>query len=248
MVTPLVIAGTTVAATAVGVLARAMFSPRSQLFGHVLFRGSTDDPPRFALTLDDGPHPIVTPRVLDILRERRVPAAFFVIGHFVKRHPELVRRIHDEGHLVGNHSWSHSTWGTFRRTKYWRDEISRADDLIESITGERPALFRPPMGFKTFHVTKSASRARHATVTWSQRAFDGVRTSEDRIMRRLSSRVSAGDIVLLHDGEVPPFHRNLSATAAALPRLIEAWRSRRLEAVRLDVLLGVAAHQGEART
>jgi peptidoglycan-N-acetylglucosamine deacetylase len=247
MASPLAIAGATVAAAAAGVMLRAMFAPRSQFFGHVLFRGSTDEPSRIALTFDDGPHPVATPRVLDILREHRVPAAFFVIGRFAERHPELIRSIHDEGHLIGNHSWTHSAWGTFRHKRYWREEIGRADALIESIVGRRPALFRPPMGFKTFHITKSAMRAGHATVTWSQRAFDGVRTSEHRIMRRLSARVSAGDIVLLHDGEVPPFRRNLEATIAALPRLIEAWRSRGLRLVRLDELLGEPAYQGQVK-
>jgi len=243
MTGPLMIAGAALTATVIGVMCRAIFAPRSQICGRVLFRGTTDGPPRIALTFDDGPHPVETPRVLDVLSEHQVPAAFFIIGRFARQHPEIVRRIHEDGHLIGNHSWNHSNWGTFRHHRYWLEEIERTDDLIQNIIGRRPALFRPPMGFKTFHIIKSANRTGHATVTWSQRAFDGLRTTEHRIMRRLSDRVSAGDIVLLHDGEAPPFRRNLGATIAALPRLIQAWQSRGLRMVRLDELLGVAGYQ-----
>jgi len=237
MSSPLIIAGSAVVAIGAAVMSRAIFAPRSQVCGRVLFRGGMDGPPRIAITFDDGPHPVATPRVLDILGERQVIGTFFVVGRFAQKYPDLIRRIHAEGHLIGNHSWSHSNWGTFRHKRYWRQEIERTDALIEGIISKRPTLFRPPMGFKTFHITKSAAGAGHATVTWSRRAFDGVRTTERQIVARLSERVSPGDIVLLHDGEVPPFRRNLEATIRSLPHLIDAWRARGLEIVRLDELL-----------
>jgi peptidoglycan-N-acetylglucosamine deacetylase len=99
------------------------------------------------------------------------------------------------------------------------------------------------MGFKTFHVTRAARCTGHATVTWSRSGRDGVRTSRERIVRRLAPHVRARDIVLLHDGEVAPISRNIDATIAALPDLLASWRAGGLEIVRLDDLLGVNAYQ-----
>jgi len=243
MPSSLLVAGGTGMAIAGGVFCRAVFAPRSQICGRTLFRGPKSDAPRIALTFDDGPHPEATPRILDILREHRVPAAFFVVGDHGAVHGDLIRRAHAEGHLIGNHSMSHAYNGLFGRKRYWRRQIEGAADVIQSAIGVRSALFRPPMGFKTFHVTKIARWTGHATVTWSCSGRDGVRTSRDRIVQRLAPRVRARDIVLLHDGAVPPISRNIDATIAALPDLILSWRARGLRIVRLDDLLGVNAYQ-----
>jgi peptidoglycan-N-acetylglucosamine deacetylase len=243
MSSPLIIAGSAFAAVAAGTMCRAIFAPRSQMFGPVLFRGQRTGPPRLAISFDDGPHPYATPLVLDVLRDHRVAAAFFVVGNHAAAHPDLLRRMHAEGHVVGNHSLAHAYGGCFYRSRYWRREITLTDDLIEQVIGLRPALFRPPMGFKTPHITGSARSTGHATITWSRRGFDGVHTTAQRIIDRLAHRAVSGDIVLLHDGRVQPVRRDLNATLSALPALIETWRSRGLEIVRVDDLLGIKAYQ-----
>ena len=101
------------AAAGIAVGARAMFSTRSSLLGPVIFRGISDDPPRVALTFDDGPDPRVTPMILDTLARHGVKAAFFVIGAAVERHPDLLRQMHEKGHVIGNHTFHHHRAGAF---------------------------------------------------------------------------------------------------------------------------------------
>jgi len=230
-------------AAGVGVLAHGMFSPRSRLLGPVVFRGTTEAPARVALTFDDGPDGDVTPRILDRLGEAGVAAAFFVIGRNVEQHPALVERIHREGHLVGNHSYHHAWLGTMRRLRYWRDELARTDDLIEPLIGARPVLFRPPMGFRNWHMTRAVREGRYVSTTWTLRALDGRPTTADRIARRLVPRATAGAIIALHDGHEPGRHRDLGPTIDALPRIIAGLRDRGLEPARLDELLGQPAYR-----
>lgn len=220
-------------------LARGVFSPRSGLLGPVVWRGDRGDPPRVALTFDDGPDARTTPRVLDVLEQHGVRAAFFVIGRYAEAEPGLLRRIDDGGHLIGNHSWSHAYSGALRRGAYWRAELARTNDAIARAVGRPPRLFRPPMGFKNPHVTRAARRHGLVTVTWSQRALDGRATSPARIVRRLADRPRGGDIVLMHDGVEPRGRGDRAATIAALPDLVAAWRERGLALVRLDELIDV---------
>jgi peptidoglycan/xylan/chitin deacetylase (PgdA/CDA1 family) len=222
--------------------ARAMFSPRSGLMGPVVYRGPGTDPPRVALTFDDGPEGRFTPRILDVLGERSVKAAFFVIGRNAQGHPDLVARMHREGHIVGNHSFSHHRAGTLRGVRYWHAELSRADAVIEAIIGRRPCFFRPPMGFRNIHLARVVRQRRYVTVTWALRALDTVRPRATRIVRRILSQAQAGDIVALHDGREPGRRRNLDATVEALPGLIDGLRGR-FGLAPLDEVIGSAAYR-----
>lgn len=230
------------AAIAAGVFSRAVFMPRSQIFGKVLFHGDQRAPKRISLTFDDGPHMAITPAILECLATHDAKACFFVVGKHAAEHPHLIERIHREGHIIGNHSYEHAHLGTLRGTTYWLREIDRTNATIERIIGMKPALFRPPMGFKTPHIMRAAKQLNHVVVTWSRRGFDGVQTTSDRIIASLQ-RVAAGDIVALHDGFVPPFQVNPSATAHALDDLLRTWNSRGIIVQRLDSLIGVAAYK-----
>lgn len=191
------VAATAAVATAVG--ARAMFSPRSALLGPVVFRGPSSNPPRVVLTFDDGPDPRTTPRLLDVLRERGVPATFFLIGIHARRHPDLVRRINAEGHLIGNHSLHHHDLGMFRRRRYWERELEETDRVILDAIGRRPLLFRPPVGMRNVQLARALRRGGYRVVTWTRSARDGVRPSPARF-ERLGATCRAGDILALHDG------------------------------------------------
>lgn len=235
-----------IGAASAGVFCRAVFMPRSRICGPVIFRGSRDGPPRIALTFDDGPDPRSTPRILDALGELKAPAAFFVIGRKAQAAPAVLRRIHDEGHIVGNHSYEHATFGTLRRRRYWIEEIERTDRIIEQIIGRRPALFRPPMGFKTFHITRAAAASGHAVVTWTRRAFDGLLpTTQRQIVHRLQERAAAGDIILLHDGLPDNRAGHLEAIAGSVRPLVTEWRNRGVSLVRLDELIKMPAYQAD---
>jgi peptidoglycan/xylan/chitin deacetylase (PgdA/CDA1 family) len=230
-------------AAAVAALAGGTFAPASSFWGPVVSRAEPTAA-GVALTFDDGPTPGASDRILDALGELRVKAAFFVVGRNALKHPDLVSRMHAEGHLVGNHTLDHAHFGLFGRRRYWQHQIRETDEIIRQIIGRRPALFRPPMGIKTLHTTRAAASSGHATVTWSRRALDGVATSWERIVRRLGPTSEPGDILLLHDGVEPNARpRDPGATVAALRPLVEMLRSRGLEPRPLDELLRIPAYQ-----
>jgi peptidoglycan-N-acetylglucosamine deacetylase len=214
----------------------ATLAPRSQLWCRLISRGRTDRP-RVALTFDDGPVAGATDRVLDILAEMNVKATFFVIGCNVERSPELLRRIDSQGHLVGNHSFEHLHWGFARGRGYWVQELQKTNALIEQLIGKRPALFRPPMGIKTWRIASAARRQGQQIITWSRKARDGVITTPDEIVTRLTQDVGPGDILALHDGIDPQRRRNPQPTLDALRRVIDRLKERGLEPVRLDELI-----------
>lgn len=116
----------------------------SRLFGYRVFRrgiGRTD----YGLTFDDGPDPHYTPLLLDLLKRYDAKATFFVVGSHAERHPEIIKRMHDEGHLIGIHNYVHKTnW--LMRPATVRKQIDRTDEIIFSITGERSTYYRPPWG------------------------------------------------------------------------------------------------------
>jgi len=222
------------------------FSPTSNLWGKVIWRAPDASRPWVSLTFDDGPTEGFTDRILDRLKELDVKATFFVIGRNVARCPDLVRRMDAEGHLVANHSFDHGHFDMFRGWQYWNQQLARTDDLIAGILGKRPLLFRPAMGFTTLPIHHAARSAGQTVVTWSRRARDGVRAEGTSILRRIMRKTGPGDILLLHDGIDPHLRRasqcNRSATITVLPSLIAALHERKLQAVRLDQLLGVAGY------
>ena len=227
-----------------GILAHGTFAPAGRLWGPVVSRAREGASPHVALTFDDGPTPGSTERVLDVLGEMNVQAAFFVVGHNVERWPKILERLDAEGHLIGNHTWDHSHYGIFRRDNYWRRQVEQTDRIIEEIIRRRPATFRPPMGMKTWHVTDAARWAGHAVVTWSRRAMDGVATDAAQIVNRLVPTSTGGDILLLHDGVEPNSpRRDTRATEAAVRPLVAGLRDKGLEPQRLDALLGIKGYQ-----
>lgn len=211
-------------------------------FGDVHRRGEVGQN-RYALTFDDGPLPGATDRILDHLNALDAPATFFVIGQSAERWPDLVRRMHDEGHVVANHTWDHWRLGMWCGPRYWRKQIARTDAIIEKIIGRRPAFFRPPFGVRTpvnHYITRQSD---HACVMWSRRAIDGIATTRERIERRLLATATDGDVLLMHDGREPASRRDASPTVDAVPGVIAGFRSRGLRPVPLHELLNLSPYQ-----
>ena len=213
-----------------------------RLFGEVIATGAR----QIALTFDDGPHSESTPAVLNVLAGHDVPATFFVIGSHAQKHVSLLQQIHAQGHLIANHSFDHTYLGTLNSCRYWINQIAHTNAVIEKAIGQCPALFRPPMGFKNIRMAKAARQQQCTIVTWSRRAWDGLPTTADRIVRRLNHGCQAGDIILMHDGVQPNGCRNHMATAEALGPLIGSIRSAGFELVRLDVLLNLKPYRQQA--
>lgn len=214
-----------------GLLAWASIDVQGGWFCRTLWRGDRAHP-RAALTYDDGPDPSSTPLLLDLLRERGVRAAFFVVGERALQHPELVRRIRAEGHLLGNHSQRHSPLINLYSRARLAAELGACQDAIAAAAGERPTWYRPPFGL-TNHATGSAAR-RHglAVVGWSIRSFDTLPFSVPRVIARVAARLHPGAIVLLHDGG-----RERERVLAVTRGVLDALAVRGLETVRLDALL-----------
>jgi peptidoglycan/xylan/chitin deacetylase (PgdA/CDA1 family) len=240
---PVLATGAAGAAAFFGIGAYGLVNPASRMWGPVISRGRRDGT-GVAITFDDGPLPGTTDRILDALGEAGVRAAFFVIGKHARQWPALVRRMHEEGHLVGSHSHDHLHTGLFRRYHYWRDELRRADDAIAEIIGRRPAMFRPPMGYKHWHLMNAAADVGQSVVTWSLRALDVKPTPADVISRRLLGRARGGDVMLLHDGNDPCLKAyDRAGTRDAVRPLIDVLRQQGLRPVRLDELLGIPAYR-----
>jgi peptidoglycan/xylan/chitin deacetylase (PgdA/CDA1 family) len=188
--------------------------------------GSTD----IALTFDDGPHPEWTPKVLDLLAAAEVRATFFLVGCRVRQHPELVRRIWREGHVLGSHSTSHPD---ARRLGVRRLRRDYADGraALEAVVGAQVTLFRPPNGTIDLKGATVMRRLGLAPLLWTVDPRDWhPDTTAAQIIARAAA-AGAGDIVLLHDGlERPLAPRALdrSATVEALPRVIAGFRERGL--------------------
>ncbi len=166
------------------------------------------------LTFDDGPDPHKTPRLLDVLADAGATAVFFVIGERAARHPELVRRAHLEGHVIGNHSWSHP-WMPRLSSRRIAEEIDHCQAVVRDITGVAPALARPPYGQKDYRYYRVLAERGLTPVLWSRNLRDYHRSGPDALLRRLS-RVGAGDIVLAHDGD-PLAPHTVAAVEAWLP-------------------------------
>jgi peptidoglycan/xylan/chitin deacetylase (PgdA/CDA1 family) len=178
---------------------------------------------RLALTFDDGPDPVWTPRLLDALGAAGVPATFFLIGERAARAPGLVRRMVAEGHEVGNHSWSHrSLWLCGPRAT--QGEIRRAHDRLADLTGAAPRHFRPPWGMVNAAMFPVLRRLGERCVFWSIQP-EGRRpapaaTQVDHVL----GRAHAGAIVDLHDAEGTPAAP--ARLMEALPALLEGLRER----------------------
>jgi peptidoglycan/xylan/chitin deacetylase (PgdA/CDA1 family) len=226
-------------------LAYGSFAPGSGLWGKVYTRAPAGTP-GVALTFDDGPARSATPAILDILGELGVKAVFFVIGANVRQCPDLLERMHAEGHLVGNHSLDHGRAGLAHGRRYWDHQLRETDRIIQETIGVCPAMFRPPFGFKTWCNMSVAARQGKAVIAWSRRAWDGVKTTSERIVQRLNLPTRAGEILLLHDGAEPQRNRDARPTIEALKPLIMRLRDRGLEMRPLDQLLKLRAYMPAA--
>ena len=178
---------------------------------------------RIALTFDDGPHPIYTPEILDILAEYDVKATFFVVGENVRKNPELIERELEEGHEVGNHTYTHPCALAKLSCAKLMDEISECEDAIFETVDFRPHLFRPPGGANTCAVKRACSELDYIEVLWNVDTMDwSAKTSLDSALRTVRTNVKDGSIILFHDyvGRKKPI--TAQALRVLLPELCEA--------------------------
>ncbi|WP_405976819.1 polysaccharide deacetylase family protein [Streptomyces sp. NBC_00988] len=170
-----------------------------------------------ALTFDAGPSEN-SARLLDILKEKQVPATFFLLGkRHIEKYPELVERMAAEGHEVASHTWDHKILTRITPAQI-RDELVRTDDAIERITGKRPTLMRPPQGRTDDEVHKICRELGLSEVLWSVTAKDYATTDSALITKRVLAQASRDGIILLHD--------LYKGTVPAVPGIIDALKER----------------------
>jgi peptidoglycan/xylan/chitin deacetylase (PgdA/CDA1 family) len=189
---------------------------------------------KIAITFDDGPHEM-TVLVLNVLRQYNIKAAFFCIGKNIETHPEIFKKIIEDGHLVGNHSYSHARFFDFYRKKQVIAEIEKTDALITSFLGKKTTLFRPPYGVTNPSIRRSLAVTKHKTIGWNIRSLDGIIKSEKFIFNRIISRISPGGIVLLHDTSI--------SSVNVLEQVLQFLQNNNYSVVSLEQLLNIEAYE-----
>lgn len=182
-----------------------------------------------ALTIDDGPHPETTPKILRILKEKQVKVTFFVLGRNAAAHNELVKQAAEEGHEIGSHAYSHTFLSSMNPADY-EAEMDQANQLISQLT-QVPAVFRPPGGAWNDAIARAAQERGQTTILWSVDAGDWRRPSAGQVIKTVLDNARPGSIVLLHDGQpgLP--------TAEAIGVIVDKLREKGYQFVTVSELL-----------
>ncbi len=151
-----------------------------------------------ALTFDDGPTEL-TPKFLDLLKEKNIKATFFCIGKQIEKYPETFQRIIAEGHAIGNHTYSHSNNTGFLSSSKMLGEIKKCDEVIFKIGNIKTNLYRPPFGVTNPNIAKAIKKTQKKSIGWNVRSLDTVTNNEKKIYNRITKNLNKGSIILLHD-------------------------------------------------
>lgn len=223
------------AAVYIGIVAYGSAVLSAQFFMPVRYRGS-EGSNSVALTFDDGPIAGRTEEILRILESHGVSAAFFCIGNRVEANPELTRRIHESGHIIGNHSYWHRATFDLQSGPRIQEELINTDNAILKAIGVKPALFRPPYGVTNPMVAWAVQKGGYKAIGWSVRSFDTVIKDTQVLLKRITRSLKGGDVILLHDYS--------NSTLEILPDLLDHIKKLGLKIVRVDQLLNENAYVG----
>ncbi|MGN6213785.1 polysaccharide deacetylase family protein [Parafilimonas sp.] len=193
------------------------------------------DKKEIALSFDDGPAQNYTPEILQVLREYNIQAAFFCIGKHIEANKDLLKQVHEEGHVIGNHSYTHDKWFDLFSSAKMNAELALTDDIIKDITGQKPRLFRPPYGVINPNVRKAIIKGSYIPLGWSLRSYDTMIKDEGKLLKRITRSIKPGDIFLFHD--------TCQITLKVLPIFIQHLQQKGFSIVRLDKLLDINAYE-----
>jgi peptidoglycan/xylan/chitin deacetylase (PgdA/CDA1 family) len=209
--------------------------PRSTLLGSNLRRLPEESVSRreIALTFDDGPDPIVTPRVLDLLDQRQAKASFFCVGAKAAAYPAIIQDIARRGHSVENHTHTHPAAFATYGVRRLRREIEASQETLAGLCGRRPAFFRAPAGVRSPLLDPVLARLGLQYVSWTRRAFDTVDHNPVTVLKRLARKLAAGDVLALHDGGAKLARGRAPVVLEVLPRLMDKIEAANLKPVAL---------------
>lgn len=210
----------------------------SRLFGFRVFRKGKNVKD-FALTFDDGPDSYYTPLLLDLLKKYDAKATFFVVGEHAEHNPELLKRMYDEGHLIGIHNYKHYTnW--LMLPKLVRQQIERTDNIVYQITGSHTQYYRPPWGIT--NLFDFSKKHHHRIILWSGMFGDWKeRIGVDRLEARMKKKLRGGEVMVLHDcGTTPGADEHAPGVMLlALERILAEAKRRGIQSIRIDEMIAL---------
>lgn len=208
----------------------------SRVYPGLVFRFGPSNKRQVALTFDDAPDNNFTPQILDVLKQQGVPATFFLVGSRVAQFPDVVKRMVQEGHAVGNHTYSHASL-TKLTAQQQTAELARTDDIIEQVAGVRPRLFRPPYGSESAAVLQNIFKQGYRVILWDVDSLDWKSLPAGQVIDNDLNHAHNGAIFLHHAaggrGE------DLSGSIQALPTIITRLRDKGYQFVTVPTLLGI---------
>lgn len=183
-----------------------------------------------AITFDDGPTEY-TSEILDIVKEFDAKATFFCIGNRIEKNQSILKRMYDEGHSIGNHTYSHKNSFPFFKEKRMREELSKTSERISEITESEVNLFRPPFGVMNKTIAKAANAENLKIIGWNLRSYDGSKINTKKVLKRIIPNIKKGTVVLLHDTRPD--------SGTILRKVLEEIRVQNLDAVTIHQIFDI---------
>ncbi|NDV81068.1 polysaccharide deacetylase family protein [Bacteroides sp. 51] len=205
-------------ALVLGFLFYASYSIGAGIYIKAFCRMQTDERV-VALTFDDGPDPVQTPKVLDVLKEHHVRATFFCIGSKVKGNEAIIQRMVAEGHTLGNHSYAHTWRFPLYSTQRMTADLEQCRRELEEASGQKVVWFRPPFGVTNPTIARVVKRLGYKTMGWNIRTLDTQQPSHEKIISHIHKRLRPGSIILLHD--------RMPGSEVLLGRILEELKKRK---------------------
>ena len=190
---------------------------------------ATTEKKEIAISFDDGPAASYTKEILQILKDENIKAAFFCIGNRIAGNEEILKQVYTDGHIIGNHSYTHHFWFDMYAAKKMQADLGRMDKETERVIGVKPKLFRPPYGVTNPNVRKAIVTGGYTPVGWSVRSMDTVIRDEKKLLDKISNAIAPGAVFLFHDTS--------QTTIKVLPDFIKEVKKRGYQVSPLDKLL-----------
>lgn len=212
----------------------ASASVKSGVYIKTLCNGRRDSR-SIALTFDDGPDE-ETGKIMDILKKNNIKATFFLIGSKAASRPETVKRMIEDGHDIGIHSYFHKSTFPLQSAEKIGEELKKTENLLYDITGRRTSLFRPPFGVTNPPIAKAVKKSGYKTIGWDIRSFDTVASrSREKICKKIERKLKGGSIILLHD--------RLHDEDSLLSDILAIIKQKNLQVVPLGDLLNIEIYE-----
>jgi peptidoglycan/xylan/chitin deacetylase (PgdA/CDA1 family) len=202
----------------------------SNFFIKIICKADTDKK-EIAISFDDGPVENHTLQILNILNAENVKATFFCIGNRIAGNEFILKRVKAEGHIIGNHSYSHHFWFDMYPAKKMQVDLQQMDAEMERVTGLKPKLFRPPYGVTNPNLAKAIKNGDYTPVGWSERSMDTVIKDETKLLEKINNGIEPGAVFLFHDTS--------KTTVSVLPKFIQEVKKRGYNIIPLDKLLAL---------